>query len=74
MQSVLSRVRVSPDGKGTVELPPDVPPGEWDVVVLYEGQPARRSVTRDMLPVLDAPHWPRDLVVRRGELYDDGPT
>jgi hypothetical protein len=70
MRTLETVATVTPDGTLTVQVPPDVPPGEHRVVVVIEEQPQVGRRTLD-LPVLSVGHWPEGLSLRREEMYGD---
>lgn len=63
---------VQSDGKATLELPPDVLPGEHRAVSVIEETPTSRPVqTLDDFPVYDLGPWPDGLSLGREDMYDD---
>jgi hypothetical protein len=80
MRAIETMGSVSESGTLTVQVPPDVAPGDHRVVVILEEaqQDAdRRSLgnaSRSLdFPVRDYGAWPRDLSLRREDIYgDDG--
>jgi hypothetical protein len=72
MRTIETNLTVVSTGKGILELPADVAPGQHKAVVMLEDpQPQRPDELR--LPVYDTAPWPEDLSLRREDLYgDDG--
>jgi hypothetical protein len=74
MHRIETKATVTPDGVLTVQLPPDVPPGEHQVVITIDERP----LVENNRPPLDFPvnnygPWPEGFTVRREEIYgDDG--
>jgi hypothetical protein len=74
MHRIETKATVTPDGILTVQVPPDVPPGEHQVVVLID-ELSSEQVERPPLsfPSHDLGPWPEGFTVRREEIYgDDG--
>lgn len=72
MKTIETVVMVEPDGKLTLQLPPDIAPGEHRIVLVIEEQPVLAE-KRPMLdfPVIDVGEWPEDLSLRREDMYGD---
>ncbi len=77
MKTIETKATVTPDGKVTVQLPADIPPGEHQIVlVIDEKTIIDNPFTKKERPPLDFPvHdcgvWPVDLSLRREDMYDD---
>lgn len=77
MKTIETTVTVTADGKLTVQLPPDVPPGEHQIVlVIDEKLLPEKSVTKENRPLLKFSAYPVGLVsesftFRREDLYGD---
>lgn len=72
MRAITTTAEVGPDRVLTVQLPPEVPPGRHEVVVVLNGT-AAVSDTPGPWPRHDGVAWPADLSLRREDLYgDDG--
>jgi hypothetical protein len=76
MRTIELTATVSQDGKMVLELPPDVEPGDYQMVVVIADhkasltlQPVVSAVGK--FPVIDIGSWPTDLPLTREELYDD---
>jgi len=63
---------VTPDGKLTVQVPPDVPPGEHHVVVQIDEKPATKTGRPEItFAAHDVGPWPDNYSVKREDLYDE---
>jgi hypothetical protein len=75
MITVRTRVTVDDNGVATLRLPPDIPPGPHEaVVVIEEALAQEQAPIREWLPRHDVP-WPFSPTetFRREEMYgDDG--
>ena len=72
MRTLEITLTVQPDGTATLELPPDVLPGEHRaVLVIEETSPSTTIQTLDDFPVHDLGPWPDGFSLRREDLYDD---
>jgi hypothetical protein len=75
MKTITTTAVIGPDRVLTVQLPPDVPPGRHEVVVVVNGVPAAPPPGPSLAnwPRHDDVAWPADLSLRREDLYgDDG--
>ena len=65
---------VHSDHQMTIRMPPDVPCGPHQVVVVLDALPeARAPVFEWKLPVHDVGPWPSGFTMRREDIYgDDG--
>ena len=73
MKTIEATVEIPPDGRLTLQLPPDVPRGKRRIVLMVEERPEERSaatLSAD-LPVVDFGPWPEGLSLRREVLYDE---
>lgn len=63
--------QVEPDGRLTVQLPSDIPPGEHQIVLVIDERPLTPSEARvlDDFPVDDYGPWPEGLSLRREDMY-----
>ena len=76
MDEVRTRIRVAPDHSISGVAPPDVPPGEHEVLITVTttqtGQPPRKKPFNvDDLPTVDLGPWPEGLSLRREDIYDE---
>ena len=60
------------DGKITIPVPPDLPPGEHNVLVVIDEAPSvnGEKVLGDF-PVIQAGSWPAELSLRREDMYGE---
>lgn len=72
MRTIEAKAIVSEDGKLTIQLPPDIPPGEHRIVLVIEEliSSHEEADTKDF-PVIDIGPWPTDLSLRREDMYDE---
>jgi hypothetical protein len=72
MRTIETTAVVTEDGKLTITLPPDIAPGEHQVVVVIEEQVSVKG-TRPPLdfPVDNWGPWPEGLSLRREDTYDE---
>ncbi|MBI3979257.1 MAG: hypothetical protein HY331_13830 [Chloroflexi bacterium] len=72
MKTIQTIATVTPDGQLIVPAPPDIPPGEHQVVLVIDERSLPRE-PRPLLefPVLDLGPWPANLSLRREDMYDD---
>lgn len=76
MHEVRSRIRVGADHAITGMAPPDVPPGEHEVMITVwpppvHPEPEKKPFNVDDLPTVDLGPWPKNLSLRREDIYDD---
>ena len=77
MKTIETIATVTADGKITLQLPPDIPPGEHQVVVIIDEKPLVEKVqTKEKRSPLNFPVdsyglFPENLSLRREDMYDD---
>ncbi len=77
MRTIEATAVVTAEGTLTVRVPPDIPPGEHQVVIMIGDAPAP-APARDpeaplVLQVFSWVNWPADSTFRREDIYgDDG--
>ncbi|MEI6046037.1 MAG: hypothetical protein WCS37_16930 [Chloroflexota bacterium] len=76
MRTIEMSAKVDEEGKMFLELPPDVLPGEYQIVmVLQEASPMVQPVKPPKPPlklhIFEWEGWPKDATFSREELYDD---
>jgi hypothetical protein len=72
MRTIETKAIVEADGKMTVQIPPEVTPGEHQVVVVIEEAVSPRPERpRPAFPVIHVGPWPATLSLRRKDMYDD---
>lgn len=70
MRTVETEGIVTPDGRLSVRVPADIPPGQHRVVVVIDEQPVERgSKHLPDFPVIDPGPWPDNLSLRREDMY-----
>jgi hypothetical protein len=77
MRTLETTVNVTSDGKITVQLPPDVPAGEYQVVLVINqtavpeasGKQEKRPPLN--FPVISVGSWSPNLSLRREDMYDE---
>ena len=72
MKTMETTAIVTPAGTGTMQVPSDIPPGEYRVVLVIDEQP----IIREKCPLLKFPvdrygPWPEDLSLRRENMFGD---
>lgn len=79
MKTLTTIATVTADGKVTLQLPPDIAPGEHQIVlVIDENIKMEKPETKKERPPLNFPvhdvgPWPANLSLRREDMYgDDG--
>lgn len=74
MKTITATAIVTPDGKITLQLPPDIPPGAHQVVLVIDEQPMKKEKRPPLdFPTISVGSWPADLSLRREDMYgDDG--
>jgi hypothetical protein len=77
MKAIETIATVTEDGFLTMQLPLDIPVGEYQVVLVIDQQPlTEKLVTKEKRPPLNFPvdnydPWPADLSLRREDMYGD---
>ncbi|GAX42344.1 hypothetical protein NIES4075_33450 [Tolypothrix sp. NIES-4075] len=76
MKAIETIATVTSDGKITLQLSADIPPGEHQVVVIIDEKLSEKEVIKKKRPPLDFPvHncglMPENLSLRREDMYDD---
>jgi hypothetical protein len=72
MKTIETTAIVTPEGTVTVQVPPDIPSGEYRVLLVIDEQP----IVREKHPPLKFPvdrygPWPEDLSLRREDMYGE---
>jgi hypothetical protein len=72
MRTIKTTAMIGADRKLILQLPPDITPGKYHVVLILEEQPVtvEKSALLDF-PVDNLGEWPEDLSLRREDIYDD---
>jgi hypothetical protein len=77
VKTIETKVTVTADSKVTLQLPPDISPGEHQIVLVIDEKPVpEKSVTKEKRPPLNFPvhdfgFWPADLSLRQEDMYGD---
>lgn len=77
MKTIEITATVTEDGKLTVQLPSDIPPGEHQIVLVIDEKPVpEKSSTQKKRPPLNFPvdnygPWPANLSLRREDMYGE---
>jgi len=72
MKTIETTVTVTDDGKMTVQVPADIPPGEHHVVMVIEEQLVTKQERPSLnLPARDYGPWPEGLSLRREDMYNE---
>ena len=72
MRTIGTTVTIGADRKLSLQLPPDITPGQYHIVLITEEHPV--TVEKHSLldfPIIDTGEWPKDLSLRREDLYHD---
>jgi len=73
MRTIETTATVTSDGKITVQVPPDILPGEHRVVVVIDEQLVKKEKRLPLdLPAHDYGPWPADLSLRREDMHKGG--
>ena len=72
MRTIEITTLVTSDDKLTVQVPADLPEGEYRVVIVIDEQPIKKE-TQSLadFPVRDYGPWPANLSLRREDMYDE---
>jgi hypothetical protein len=72
MRTLETTALVTSDGKVSVQVPSDIPQGEYRVVLVIEDQPVNKEKRPSLdFPVMSVGAWPENLSLRREEMYGD---
>lgn len=77
MKTITTIATVTADGKVTLQLPPDITPGEHKVVLVIDediktGKPETNKERLPLnFPTISVGSWPDDLSLRREDMYDE---
>lgn len=74
MDEVRARIHVLPDHSISGTAPPNVPPGEHEIVIAVaprQTRPPKKPFRIDDLPTVDLGPWPEGISLRREDIYDD---
>ncbi|MBI4580738.1 MAG: hypothetical protein HY718_13610 [Planctomycetes bacterium] len=72
MRAIETTLTVRADGSGTIQVPPEIQPGEHRAVVVVETETRPAAGPRRVrLPTYDLGPWPEGFTVSREQIYDD---
>jgi len=71
MITLQGRAIVSEDGKLTIDMPAEVPPGEHQYVIVIDKEPTEEQRGTIVFSVFDVGQWPENLSLRREDMYDE---
>ena len=71
MRALQMTAIVTPNHELTVQLPPEIPAGSYQIVLVIEEQPTQEKRKPFKFPVDDYGPWPVDLSLRREDMYGD---
>jgi len=71
MRTLQITATISPDHELKIQLPPDIPAGDYQIVLVIEEQPTQKQRQPFKFPVDDYGPWPVDLSLRREDMYGD---
>lgn len=71
MRTLQITATVSADHEIKIQLPPEIPAGDYQMVLVIEEQPIPAKRKSFKFPVDDYGPWPVDLSLRREDMYGD---
>ena len=73
MRTIETTAMITAEGLLTVQMPPEIPPGTHQVVLVIDEtpQPPPKPRALEDFPMWDCGPWPADLSLRREDMYDD---
>lgn len=72
MRTIETTAVVTSEGTLTLQVPPDISPGEHRVVIVIEKQLVQKEKRPPLdLPAHDYGPWPANLSLRREDMYDE---
>jgi hypothetical protein len=72
MKTIETTGTVQPDGTLTIQVPPDIQPGEHRIVLVIDEQPAVPAPRSPLnFPVDHYGSWLANVSLRREDMYDD---
>ena len=73
MKTIETTAVIGNDRTLSLQLPPDITPGQHHVVVVIEELLPAKTTSLDDFPTIDLGPWPAGLSLRREDMYgDDG--
>jgi hypothetical protein len=72
MRTIETTALVTNDGKVSLQVPSDIPQGEYRAVLVIEDKPVKKEKRPPLdLPARDYGPWPENLSLRREDMYDE---
>ncbi|MEW6492603.1 MAG: hypothetical protein AB1589_08860 [Cyanobacteriota bacterium] len=71
MKTIQTTAIISPEHQLTIQVPPDIQAGEYEIVLVLEAKPARKKRQPFKFPVDDYGPWPVELSLRREDMYGE---
>lgn len=72
MRTIETTAVVTSEGTLTLQVPPDISPGEHRVVIVIEKQLVQKEKRPPLdFPVMSVGAWPENLSLRREDMYDE---
>lgn len=71
MRTLQITATITPDRELKIQLPPEIPAGDYQIVLVLEEQPTQQPRKPFQFPVDDYGPWPVDLSLRREDMYGD---
>lgn len=71
MRTIETQAVVTKDGKLTIQVPPDIQPGEHQVKLVIEEAQSPNGVQPAEFLVIHVDSWPEGLSLRREDMYGD---
>ncbi|MBD2773109.1 hypothetical protein [Iningainema tapete] len=74
MKTLQTTAKITASGELTVNIPGNMPEGEYQVVLVIEERPIEKEKSRlQDFPVISIGSWPENFSLRREDMYgDDG--
>jgi hypothetical protein len=71
MRTIETTALVTNDGKVSLQVPSDIPQGEYRAVLVIEDKPVKKEKRPPLdFPVMSVGAWPENLSLRREDMYD----
>ncbi|NJL57191.1 hypothetical protein HC928_20170 [bacterium] len=73
MLTIQTQATLNPPNRLTIQLPADLPAGEYNIVLVIDDRSQSRSESAALptFPVTDYGPWPETLSLHRQDLYSD---
>jgi hypothetical protein len=70
MKAIETTLLVNLDGSATLQVPPEIPPGQHHAVLVID-EPGPGQLEKTDIPTISVGAWPADLSLRREDFYGD---